>query len=438
MNPDCGWVAYNYEDGYGLRKRVAGGKEPFRFASVMYTRHPSKSWEDDSGSFENSPPLKLLEGWMRHGRHVAFRVYANRPADLPPRLQADEAVFVSRSERGGQRIRYWSEAYVEEHRRLVKFLGQRLGGSPYLAFVDIGGVGNTGGEWHFDPVDAFRDAGLDDDTAYELVETFVEMYREAFPHTPLFISYDCIGLAGRRRGEVIRLLEQRRIGVRDDGLGGWPYPRALPRERDWPLPALWGRMPVLFEAGGQGGGVYGLVKQGKDPERVLDWALRLAHPSYVNLGGAETGSEKACGDLAELVMAYGRRIGYRFVLLEAACPAVWTEHQAGVLTMRWGNRGTAPCYRDRLMECALLDEGGTEVAKWAAAPDPPTSEWKPGEELDVDVALRLPEGVAEGRYTLRIGMLFGDPRDPDAYVRIATAGADELGRYAIGIVEVRR
>ena len=88
---------------------------------------------------------------------------------------------------------------VEDHRRLVSFLAERMGDSPYLAYVDIGGVGNTGGEWFLSPEDPYVRAGYDDEAHLELVRTFVTMYREAFPRTRLFISYDCITFAQSSR-----------------------------------------------------------------------------------------------------------------------------------------------------------------------------------------------------------------------------------------------
>lgn len=440
LNPDCGWVAYNYEDGYAFRKRVAGGREPFALASVMYTRHPSKGWEDEQGGLEGSQPLRLLENWMSHGRHVAFRIYANSVRDLPERLRGSAQTFTYRRKgetRSG--LTYWDPAYVEHHRKLVRFLGKRLGTSPYLAFVDVGGVGNTGGEWFFAPSEAFRQAGLDDETHFRLVRSFVEMYRAAFPGTRLFISYECVAGAGSRRADVMDLLLRHDVGLRDDGLGGWPFPRREPPLDTWPMPTFWPRLPVLFEGGGQGGGgVYGWVREGKDPERILQWAFERTRPTYINMGGNETVSEKACAELPELLVRYGRKLGYRFVLLRAACPAVLERGQVSELEMTWANRGIAPCYADHRIEITLCDPTGAAVLTTASAPEPATTQWAPGRELKARVRFSLPATVPTGDYVLKVSMLSGDARAPARRVKIGTRGCDEDGRYSLGPVRVAR
>jgi len=449
INPDCGWVAYNYEDSYAMRTRVAGGEEPFPFASVIYTRHPRKAWEGPEGDFEGSEPLKLLEDWMAKGRHVGFRIYANGPEDLPADLREQVPTLPGGAEEGAEQgaeegaeeaakgeIVYWSDAYVEDHRKLVEFLGERLGGSPYLAYVDVGGCGNTGGEWFFSPREPFMKAGLDDRKHLELVTEFVEMYRRAFPQARLFISYECVAKAWSRRREMVDLLSKHNVGIRDDGLGGWPFPEANPSRATWPMLGSWPEVPVLFEGGGEGGGVYGWTVQGKDPRQILDWAFEHAHPSYVNIGGAETASAKACSELPELLREYGRRLGYRFVLLEATCPAAAGAGEALPLDTVWANRGVAPCYGDRPLELALFREDGGLAGTLVADPEPATGRWGPGRTVRVHVEFRLPGDLAPGRYTLKLGMLRNDPRAPGAHVAIATDGADADGRCTLGVIRV--
>ncbi|MFO7956536.1 MAG: DUF4832 domain-containing protein [Candidatus Brocadiia bacterium] len=435
VNPDCGWVAYNYGDGYGQRRRAANG-EPFRYASVVYTRHPTAKWVDKDGGFADSRPLQILRNWMDNGRHVAFRVYANSIDELPADVRARVDTLQGSDGEPINRIAYWDEDYIEHHRKLVQYLAEQIGDSPRLAYVDVGGVGNTGGEWHFHPLDEYRAGGLDDDTLYELVETFARMYREAFPHTRLFIGYDCLHQSRSRSEDVKEVLRRYDIGVRDDGLGGWPYPREDPPETTWPLQNLWREFPVLFEIGGKGGGVYGLTEQGKDPKDVLEWAFRHAPPTYVNIGGSETRSEKACQELGPLLETYGKRLGYRFVLLEASCRATMGRGRTAELRARWANRGVAPCYTERSVEVALFDAEGEPVTARVALPSPATTEWAPGEEVVTTIEVRWPEDLPPGRYTLKVALLAGDPREPGRRVRLATEGADAEGRYELGRVRV--
>lgn len=493
VNPDCGWVAYDYEDGYAQCSAAADGQEPFPFASVVYARHARKDWQGPGGGFEGGEPLKLLEDWMAHGRHVGFRIYANGPEDLPPDLRDQVPTLSEAKERAQQapgegaaqgegegteqkpqqgapegpgegaeevpepaaqeetdgepedpkaeetegEIVYWSEAYVEDHRKLVEFLGHRLGSSPYLAYVDIGGCGNTGGEWLFTPRDKFAEAGLDDRTHLRLVTEFVEMYRTAFPHARLFISYECIAKAWSQRRAMVDLLRANDVGLRDDGLGGWPFPEVNPSRATWPVSGLWPELPVLFEGGGEGGGVYGWTLQGMEPRQVLDWALEHACPSYVNIGGAETASARASEELPGLLREYGRRLGYRFVLLEATCPVTAAAGAPLPLDLVWANRGVAPCYADRPLELALFGEDGALAGTLLANPQPATGRWAPGQTVKVHAEFCLPADLPPGSYTLKLGMLRGDPRAPDAHVAIATDGADADGRFVLGVIRVK-
>jgi len=438
MNPDCGWVAYNYEDGYNLRRRVAKG-EPFRYASVMYTRHPSVKWVGKDGEFADSAPLRLLRNWIANGRHVAFRIYANSIDQLPEELRGRvKAPREGESAASTDRIAYWDEDYIAHHRKLVEYLGDQLADSPYLAYVDVGGVGNTGGEWHFHPLDEYREAGLDDDTLYDLVETFARMYRNAFPCTRLFIGYDCLHQSRSRSEDVKAVLKRYGVGIRDDGLGGWPYPTEYPPVESWPLQTLWREFPVLFEIGGKGGGVFGLTEQDKDPEDVLEWAFRHAPPTYVNIGGSETRSEKACQELGPLLQIYGKSVGYRLALLEASCPRELEPGSLVQLSARWANRGVAPCYADRKVEVSLYDGAGNFVMSRACEPRPAATEWAPGQEVETMVDVWLPADLLAGEYTVKLALLAGDPRAPMRHVNLATEGADEDGRYEIGRVRIGR
>jgi len=431
-NPDCGWVAYNYEDSYDLRRRSAGGKEPFALASVIYTRRPRVAWETPEGRFERSSPTELLKDWMAHERYVAFRVYANRVNQLPTALRGK----VQSVGEDGKRIAYWDQDYIEDHRNLVEYLGKQLGSSPYLAFVDIGGVGDTGGEWYFSRREPYDRAGLDSDRYFQLVEAFVGMYRKAFPATRLFISYDCVTHAGERSEDVVSLLATHNVGVRDDGLGGWPYPREHPPVGAWPVPLFWRNVPVLFEGAGKGGGVFGWVLQGKDPERVLDWAFERCHPSYLNIGGSESVSEKACADLTDILIKYGSKLGYRLTLLSARVPATFGKRQICELKMRWANRGIAPCYENRQVEVSFLDAVGRLMASTTVQPVPPTTEWGPGTVLEASASFAVPPELDPGDYALKIRMLLGAPFGASKPLAVATRGADAAGRYTVGRVTV--
>ena len=160
----------------------------------------------------------------------------------------------------------------------------------------------------------------------------------------------------------------------------------------------------------------------------------------MNLGGAETTSQKACDEQAELLEAFGARLGYRFALKNAVYDdrAVRGEEQS--LQMRWANRGAAPCYNDRDVVLALFDANGALTWQAAVPPSPRTSTWRGEREVDVAAAWRVPDDLAPGRYTLKVGLILGDARAPEALTRLANAGAaGPVEMVAVGplTVEVR-
>jgi hypothetical protein len=435
MNPDCGWVAYNYEDSYKVRSQLAGGGEPFAYASVVYTRHPRDAWEDATGDFAHSAPVLLLQDWIDHRRDVAFRIYANRVDELPASLRPQvDAVSYSSDGKAVQGVAYWDEDYIADHRRLVNYLGERFGHSPHLAFVDIGGVGNTGGEWYLDPQEPFARAGLDDERFYGLVKTFVEMYRQAFPKTRLYISYECIAKAGARSKDVTDLLLKNDVGVRDDGLGSWPFPREEVPADAWPMVNMWQSVPACFE--GAGGGIFATSRRGREPERVLDWLFSHCPPTYVSLGGSETTSQRACQQMPAMLEKYGRRLGYRLVLLSASVPADLAHGRPVDIQMEWANRGIAPCYSNDRLEVSLFDREGRFVLAVATDLRPAARQWAPSKEVTVQAVFSAPAMVPAGDYGLRLRLLAGSGAGSTRPVRVATKGADAEGRFSVGTVHV--
>ena len=432
-NPQCGWIAYNQNDSYSKRKKLSGEEKPFPFASVIYTRHPRRAWEGTGESFQNSRPVKMLESWMQHGRHVAFRIFASHMSHLPD----DVANSITAIGPGGTRIPYWDPDYISDHRKLITYLGDKWADSPHLAFVDIGGVGKEG-RWFFSRRKTYESAGLTNARYAKLVKKYVRMYENAFPDVQLFISYKCVTEAGNRADKIMALLKEHGIGVRDDSLGEWPYPRNRPPLREWPVPLFWRDVPVLFEINDKkGGGIYGWEQQGNTPEEILEWTLRMSKPSYINLGGTAEASAKACRDMPGFLLSKSPLLGYRFVLQRISYPA--SVEAGGKLRLRasWSNRGRAPCYRSYEMEVSLWDEDGQRAAVMYAEPRSPTTEWQPLEEVTTRVEVEVPREIAKGTYTVKLRLIRDRSASPAVAVETATKGEDEKGRFSAGKLNLR-
>ena len=145
-------------------------------------------------------------------------------------------------------------------------------------------------------------------------------------------------------------------------------------------------------------------------------------PADVNLGGSETASQKACDEQTELLETFGARLGYRFALRKAVYDDRAVQGEALVLRMRWANRGSARCCNDRDIVLILFDGEGATARRTAVSPDPPTSAWRGEREVDVAVTWPVPDDLAPGTYTLKLGLRLGNPRAPDALTCLANPG----------------
>jgi hypothetical protein len=85
--------------------------------------------------------------------------------------------------------RYWSEAYLSRYERFVRAVGAVYDGDPRIAWVEIG-VGlygeTTPDREIFYP--CLEDAGLTSALWVQTVNRITELYRRAFPTTPLFLQ----------------------------------------------------------------------------------------------------------------------------------------------------------------------------------------------------------------------------------------------------------
>ena len=141
-------------------------------------------------------------------------------------------------------------------------------------------------------------------------------------------------------------------------------------------------------------------------------------------------------ELRDVLLKYGRKLGYRFVLLNARTPMSLQHGQDFEVITTWANRGIAPCYGDRKMQISLYDHEGKLFIVMEAKPSPPTTAWLPGREVTVRMSLRCPADVPAGAYSLRLALSLGDFDDPARLLNIATKGAEEDGRYLVGSVHV--
>ena len=337
LNPDAGWVAYNPNQSWTSLVARAGG-EPFRVASVIYTRVDSAGWAaPTNGSNPDLVATGSVAGQvaeaMEHGRYAAFRVHATTSEDLPsgwPTTTApaelvpdgvislilvsgsvgddddsagdddDSAGDDDDSASTGRDDPVWAPDYSDPdyrdlHSAQVAALADRFAGEPGLAFVDIGGVGEAGG-WDFeDPALWFSGADpvFNEVSWAATVQFYADLYEGLFPGVPLYISWRAVANAGAASSDVLQALTSRGIHLRDDCVGcaepdfdrfpeegsDDPYPSSDPFG-GW-LPAeLWPDHAMQYEAIDAGFGSWRLADADGEWDEGLhgpfeDWFRRM-------------------------------------------------------------------------------------------------------------------------------------------------------------------
>lgn len=110
--------------------------------------------------------------------------------DEPIELYRNTFLLNSIPENGTAPVRYpvyWDEIYLEKTEQLVKALGRRYNGRPEVEYVVIGHMGRWG-EMHIadhGPLKPWFDAGLSLPNYIAAHKRIIDIYRTAFPDTPL-------------------------------------------------------------------------------------------------------------------------------------------------------------------------------------------------------------------------------------------------------------
>jgi len=263
LNPDAGWVAFNPNQSWSSLEARAGG-EPFRIASVIYTRADSASW---AAPTDGSDPGLVATGSMAgqvaeaigHGRYVGLRVHATTSDDLPsgwptttaePELVPDGVISLvlvggepgddddsasddddsasddDDSASGARDEPVWAPNYSDPdyrdlHAAQVAALAGRFAADPGLAFVDVGGVGEGGG-WDFaDPAVWFSgpEPVFTEVSWAATAQFYADLYEGLFPDVPVFIPWPAIAHAGAAADQVRDALLSRGLHIRDDCVG---------------------------------------------------------------------------------------------------------------------------------------------------------------------------------------------------------------------------
>lgn len=455
MNPGTGWQLL-------VAGPPADEMEQFPLVSTFYYRIGWTAFEPERGQYENSQAIRAIDAWLaeaaRHGRYVGIRVvpynsrnprYQRRHSQkvqgcdsiIPPYIFEEGAKgFPEPGGSGGWVPVFWDPIYLKYHRKLAAFLGQRYGGHPNLAYVDVpagnyGEMNLTNTEVpQLDDLSTWREYGLTADSWRDMLRDLCDMYREAFPNDLLVAARDYDAYEGGP--DALTYAVGKGVGFRDDGLG---MPYCGPGKTNPQYEENWDQVLCLYENGYRDWRDWG----GEQNVRaVLDWAIERTHASIVMAGKGES-SLRSYRPFLPLIEEYGPRLGYRLVVQEAQWPRTVSAGADIPLTLVWRNLGNAPPYQPFGLETSLLDHSGNAV--WSTLTDPEalaTTTWMPDCDRRLELSIDLPSELAPGRYTLAISLvdLLPDPDggEPRIRRRIALALSETAGdrRYPLGELAV--
>ncbi|MBE6371489.1 MAG: DUF4832 domain-containing protein [Lentisphaerae bacterium] len=351
---------------------------------------------------------------------------------------------------------YWDEIYLEKVNHLLQTMGQRYNGSPMIESVAIAHMGRWG-EMHIADHynhDTWIREGFSIANFNQAHRAIIDMYRAAFPNTPLqqSIGAPCFDIATiADAAPNLEYLAQNGIMIKIGGLGKAWLENASSPWLDREEHELFKRIKYQTK----------LMAENLVLPQALDFALDLGL-SYWQRGGEANGlgelnidkdipiGEKkiysfykfypeaydrlSLEDQKNIWRHMAQHTGYRI-----AAEAVDTEvkDQNLVTVFFWNNRGAAPCYEKFEICVALFGKDGQKV--WSASQKPSCGcspkIWDSKSHFSDMQSWKLPL-LPEGEYELYFGVR--QNRFAGEMMMLANAGRTIDGMYPAGKINIKK
>jgi hypothetical protein len=376
----------------------------------------------------------IFEFWVRQrGKRVAFRIMSEsthyRGKYATPKWIFDQGVpsVLHRGLRNQEQVNpvFWNSMYLKLHCEFVQRLGRYLDGRSGLEYVDIGGIGEWGemhlglhmqGRW---TPEQLEQTGFTRDKYVAAYRQVIDAHAKTFLNTHVFLnvgSYPEINDYAALRG----------CHFRQDGLTP-SGPSA--------------NVGKLYYHPYSRRGVICNYEFHSSYRSMLEkeWDLRktveqgLSDPiSYLNTNIFSARDwEKAPAEVKEIFLTAAKKVGFRFVITQLRVPTRLnlSKHMPGRLLIEhtWKNIGVAPCYESYALQFTLHDGNGKAVATQQHFPVHPTTLWFPDDEVVERTLIRVPAGLPDGDYELKVAMNL--PEKVGQNILLGLTGRDEADRY---------
>ncbi|MBX3240339.1 MAG: DUF4832 domain-containing protein [Chitinophagaceae bacterium] len=329
--------------------------------------------------------------------------------------------------------------YLQYFGGLIRALGQRYDGHPYLESVDISFVGYWGeGDGSHLLTDQTRIALINCylDNFKKTVLTFQPLNGDA-PDPGVLVKGTRIEASwpdGTNNGVGPQM---RPVGYRCDCLGD--ITTEIWKEKQWShmadiypkdivksgMSEVWKKRPVTMEI------CYTFLQwlhRFKYDEKTIEFIFNEALKWHISSFNAKSSAVPEVW--RPLVDKWLTKMGYRFVLRKLEYPSVVKRNAAFAFNSLWENVGVAPVYREYSLMVRLQNERKTILIPVAAD----LLTWLPGDIVHEE-NLFIPFDAAIGNYQLDIAIV--SPVSYQPAVKLAIEGIQKDGWYNMGSITIR-
>ncbi|HRE51975.1 MAG TPA: DUF4832 domain-containing protein [Flavitalea sp.] len=405
-NPHKGWEFHYFDNSitrYHNRLKPGDYLEDFPGLRNIYLRFAWSYLEPEEGVFNWQLIDTVIQQWTAKGYQVSFRITCKETSG--PVFATPEWVMKAGAKgnfRGQDRGRSWEPDYgdpvfLQKLEAFHKAFAERYDGKPWLAYVDIGSIGEWG-EGHT----AF--SGWYDVPVW-VVKKHIDIYKKWYKKSILIISDDFMGQRDLDDGSFDKILQYclaNGIGFRDDSSGvtwyvklGFNYANIRSPEI---FDLVWERIPVVLESDH-----YGAIKKDSmwDNGRRLEKGIAETHATYISFHYWPREWLAENKDVAERLL---NKCGYWYFPKYALLPDTLRKgSNANYLKMTWENHGVAPAY-NRYRLKLQLENDKTKQQYVITLGEADNLKWMPGRIVGEHYNLDIPPHFVAGKYHVRIGL----------------------------------
>ncbi len=370
--------------------------------TLAYIRILWKEFEPERGVYNYKFIQDILDKARAHGQSVVFRLlgHSTRACDDVPEWLKKLIPCPERPD--GKRVKDspTDPLYFELFLEAIKKIGERFDSDSALYAVDISLPGSWG-EGH--KLELYSE---------EFFKNIVDTYTGVFKNTLLYgQSYlpDLLRYANTKAT----------VGWRGDGLGDPHHMSDIYPPRIEKISELWKTSPVSFEAywwpcewQRKGWDIDEII------ERTLEWHISSFNPKSMPIPF----------EWEEKTKYWLSKMGYHFVVDSFECPKDGKAGDTLEFVLCTENVGVAPIYTKLPLKVRLCTEG----EEYIFDTDIDIRKWLPGKHTD-KLCIKLPEGIAEGKYTVQAGIGGGDY--PTVY--FCSDAERDGGFYTLGEIMVK-